>query len=307
MKSKRNLVKSFQMYWKYKYLTLLFILPVTYYIIFHYLPIYGIQIAFRDYRFNLGIWGSEWIGLQHFRDMFAMDSFWRSFKNTLIIATYRLIIIFPMPIIFAILLNELKGKLFKKTVQTISYLPHFLSWVVLGSVITQFLSPSIGPINIFLKTIGLKPIFFLGDNDWFRTTLIATGLWKTLGWSSIIYLATISAIDPQLYEAATIDGANRFKKIIYITLPSMAPVITIMLIFAVGNIVNQDFEQVFNMYNPAVYKTGDVLETYVYRRGLADMQYSFATAVNLFKNLIAFVLIIVANYTTKKFNDYGIW
>lgn len=298
---------EFYKYWKYKYLTLLFLIPIIYYIIFHYIPLYGIQIAFKDFKFRQGMWGSSWVGFYHFREMFSMNSFWQVTKNTILISFYRLLFGFPAPIIFAILLNEIKQRRFKKTVQTISYLPHFVSWVVLGGLFMQFLSPSMGPINLFLGSIGMKPIYFLADPKWFRSVLILTGIWKGIGWGSIIYLATLSSIDPQLYEAAIVDGANRFKQIIHITLPSLTPVITIMLIFAVGSIINEDFNQIFNLYNPAVYRVADVLETYVYRRGLIQMEYSFATAVNLFKNLIAFVLIMTANATAKRINEYGIW
>lgn len=304
IKTQKN---EFAKYWKYKYLTLMFIPAILYYLIFHYFPIYGIQIAFKAYKFKLGIWGSPWIGLENFRDLFAVESFWQVFRNTIVLSVYKLVWGFPLPIIFALLLNEIYNVHFKKIVQTISYLPHFVSWVILGGLFMQFLSPSIGPVNIFLKSLGIQPVFFLADPKWFRAVLVATSVWKGIGWGSIIYLANISSINPELYEAAIIDGSNRFQRVLYITLPSLAPVITIMLIFAVGGLVNDDFDQVFNMYNPAVYNVGDVLGTYTYRRGIESIEYSFATAVGLFKNIIAFVLIIFANTVSKKINEYGIW
>lgn len=301
-------IKSFcYTYWKHKYLVLLFLPAIIYYIIFHYVPIYGVQIAFKSYKFKLGIYGSPWIGFQNFKDLFAVESFWEVFRNTIVISFYKLIFGFPAPIIFALLLNEIRHSKFKKVVQTISYLPHFVSWVVLGGLFMQFLSPSTGPINNLLQSLGFRPIYFLADPKWFRFILVSTGIWKGVGWGSIIYLASLSGIDPQLYEAAIIDGANRFQNAIYITLPSLAPIITIMLIFAIGGLINDDFDQVFNLYNAAVYSVGDVLSTYSYRMGLVNMQYSFATAVGLFKNIISFSLIIIANYITKKVNEFGIW
>ncbi|MEK3885702.1 ABC transporter permease subunit [Paenibacillus sp. PL2-23] len=294
-------------YARHKYLVLLFIPAVIYYVIFHYLPIYGMQIAFKDYVFSKGIWGSEWVGFQHFRDIFGMESFWQVFRNTLIISMYKLIFGFPAPIALAILLNEIRLVFFKRIVQTVSYMPHFLSWVVIASLFIQFLSPSIGPLNAVIKWMGFEPIYFMADPKWFRTVLVLTDMWKEIGWSSIIYLAALTGINPELYEASKVDGANRYHNIRYITLPSMVPVITIMFIFAIGKLVNDDFDQVFNMYNSAVYEVGDVLSTYTYRRGLVDMEYSFATAVGLFKNVVAFTLIVITNAIVKRVNNYGLW
>lgn len=304
-KAKRKSV--FYDYWKYKYLTLLFIPAVLYYVIFQYVPLYGIQIAFKDYIFTKGVWGSKWVGLEYFKELMTLGSFWEVFRNTIIISGYKFIVGFPAPIIFALLLNEIRLVRFKKFVQTVSYLPHFLSWVILGGLFIQFLSPSSGPINIFLQSLGIKPIYFMADPKWFRSVLVTTSVWKGIGWGSIIYLAALSGINPELYEAATIDGANRFQKIIYITLPELTPVITIMLIFALGGIINDDFDQVFNMYNDAVLSTGDVISTYAYRVGLVKMQYSFSTAVGLFKNIIAFTLVMITNTIAKRINEYGIW
>jgi len=267
----------------------------------------GIQLAFKHFMVMKGIMRSPWAGFHYFKILFGYPSFWEVFRNTIIISAYKISVGFGMPIIFAILLNEIQHLPYKKVTQTLSYLPHFVSWVVLGGLFKQFLSPSIGPINILIKAIGLKPIFFLGDPGWFRFTLVVTSIWKGVGWGSIIYLATIAGIDPQLYEAAVIDGAGRFRRIYHITLPSLAPVITIMLIFAMRGIVLDDFDQIFNMYNPAVYRVGDVLSTYIYRVGLESFEFSLSTAVNLFRNLIAFVLILLANAGAKRINEYGIW
>ncbi|MGI2295326.1 ABC transporter permease [Paenibacillus sp. GXUN7292] len=300
--------KSFlHAYWKHKYLTFLFIPAVIYYIVFHYVPIYGIIIAFKSYKFSLGIWGSPWVGLKHFEELFTVGSFWQVFRNTFLLSFYKLVFGFPAPILFALLLNEIRMVLFKRVVQTISYFPHFLSWVVLAGLALQFLSPGTGPINLILQELGMKPIFFLGSSDWFRPVLVITDIWKELGWGTIVYLAAISGVNPEEHEAATVDGANRFHRIYYITLPAMAPVITIMLIFAIGRLVNDDFDQVFNLLNPAVMNVGDVLSTYTYRMGLVNMEYSFATAVGLFKNIIAFTMIITANAIAKRINEYGLW
>ncbi|MGI5895260.1 MAG: ABC transporter permease [Candidatus Merdivicinus sp.] len=294
-------------YIKYRYLFLMFIPAILYYAIFCYGPLYGIQLAFKDYRFLDGIGGSPWVGLKHFETMFAMNSFKEVFFNTLIISGLKFIFGFPAPILFAILLNEIVHTTYKKVIQTISYLPHFVSWVVLAGIFTQFLSPSVGPINMILKSIGIEPIYFLADPKWFRTVLVVTHVWKSIGWGSIIYLAAITGVNPELHEAATIDGANRFQRIWNVTLPAITPVITIMLIMAVGSLINDDFDQIFNLYNPAVYRVGDVIGTYVYRKGLVDMEYGFSTAVGLFKNVISFALIILTNAITKRINEYGIW
>lgn len=298
---------DFKKYGKYKYLTLLLLPCVVWYIVFKYVPMYGLLIAFKDFKFSSGILGSEWVGLQHFQELLVLPGFWRVFRNTVIISFAYLIFGFPAPIIFALLLNEITCMPFKKTVQTLSYLPHFLSWVVLAGMFVQFLSPSTGPVNIMLKAIGMEPIYFLGDPKYFRGVLVITNLWKSMGWSSIIYLAALSGVDVELYEAAIIDGATRWQQFKSITLPAISGVITIMLIFEVGRLVNDNFDQVFNLYNAAVYEVGDVLGTYIYRLGLKDMRYSLSTAVGLFKNVISFLLIIFSNALSKKINDQGIW
>jgi putative aldouronate transport system permease protein len=250
---------------------------------------------------------SPWVGFVNFQQLFEMGSFREVFRNTIIISSLKLIFGFPAPIILAILLNEIRADRLKKTVQTISYLPHFVSWVILGGLFIQFFSPSTGPINIILKNMGLKPIYFLASKVWFRPILVITSIWKGVGWGSIIYLASLAGIDPQLYEAADIDGAGRFRKMKNITLPSLVPVITIMLIFSAGNLVKDDFDQIFNMYNTSVYSVADVLSTYTYRVGLIDMRYSFSTAVGLFTNVISFMLIVITNSITKRVNEYGLW
>ena len=278
-------------------------------IIFRYIPMGGIVIAFKDFIVTKGIFGSDWVGLENFNKAFRLATFRRSIGNTLTISGLKLLFGFPAPIILALMLNEVTHLRFKKTVQTISYLPHFLSWVVLAGMFQQLLSPNNGPVNAVLRDVfGVKEsIYFLGSNDYFRGTLVVTDLWKNVGWSSILYLATIAGIDPTLYEAATVDGATRWQCTRYITLPSLVSTIVIMLILSVGSIMDAGFDQVFNLYNSAVYKTGDIIDTYVYRYGLGEMKYSFATAVGLFKNVIAFILVVGTNLITRRISGEGIW
>lgn len=294
-------------YWKNRYLFYMLFPCLLFFFIFKYLPMYGIILAFKDYRIVDGIFGSPWSGLDNFRELFAGRDFPRAFRNTIILSAYKLIFGFPAPIILAILLNELRVVVFKKFVQTLSYLPHFLSWVVLAGVFMEIFSPTRGVVNYLLSLFGLEPIFFFGDQDWFRTLLVSTEVWKSVGWGSIIYLAALSNVDPSLYEAAVVDGARRWHQMMFITLPSLLPVITIMFIFAVGGIITDDFDQIFNFYNESVYEVGDVLSTYTYRLGIKEMEYGLATASGLFTTVIAFVLILLTNFIVKRFSDYGIW
>ena len=302
-------LRGFAGYKKYMALTLMFLPVVVYFFIFKYIPMGGIVIAFKNYKIKEGIFGSAWCGLDNFTKAFATPTFARSVQNTLIISGLKLLYGFPAPIILALMLNEVTHVRFKKTVQTISYLPHFLSWVVLAGMFQQLLSPSNGAVNAVLKQyFGLKEsIYFLGSNQYFRGTLIVTDIWKNVGWSSILYLATISGIDPALYEVATVDGASRWQCTRYITIPSLVSTIVVMLILSIGSIMDAGFDQVFNLYNSAVYQTGDIIDTYVYRYGLGDMKYSLATAVGLFKNVIAFVLVVGTNLITRRISGEGIW
>ncbi|MBR4539686.1 MAG: sugar ABC transporter permease [Clostridia bacterium] len=302
-------LRGFTGYKKHLALTLMFIPVIVYFVIFKYIPMGGIVIAFKNYKISKGIWGSAWCGLDNFTKAFNTPTFARAVRNTLEISGMKLLFGFPAPIILALMLNEVSHIRFKKTVQTITYLPHFLSWVVLAGMFQQLLSPNNGAVNSLLKQFfGVQEsIYFLGNNKYFRGTLIVTDIWKNVGWSSILYLATISGIDPSLYEAATVDGASRWQCTRYITLPSLVSTIVIMLILSIGSIMDAGFDQVFNLYNSAVYQTGDIIDTYVYRYGLGDMKYSLATAVGLFKNVIAFVLVVGTNLITRKISGEGIW
>jgi putative aldouronate transport system permease protein len=275
--------------------------------LFHYKPMYGIVIAFKDYMILDGILGSPWVGFAHFQRLFSSMLFYRVLSNTFIISVLRIVFGFPAPILLALLLNELRGLQFKRVVQTISYLPHFISWVVLGGIIQEVLSPSRGVVNYFITLFGGKAIYFLTEPSYFRAILVSTGIWQSVGWGSIVYLAAITSIDVQQYEAAYIDGATRFQQARFITLPSLMPVVTVIFLLNLSSILNAGFDQVFNLYNGMVMSVGDIIDTYVYRVGLLGFEYSFATAVGLFKNVIGFLLVIGVNAITGRYSDYGLW
>jgi len=305
--NKKKLLSSIK---RNKLYYLLIIPGLLYFIIFHYGPMFGIIIAFKDiapFEGVKGIINGPWVGFKHFVTFFQSYYFWDVLGNTVVISAYRIIFGFPAPITLALLLNEVKNQKFKRTVQTISYLPHFISTVVLAGLITTVLSTNGGIVNEIIKKIGKEPIFFIGSTKYFRTILISSGIWQGIGWGSIIYLASISGIDPQLYEASIVDGANRWKQTWHITLPGMSNVIVIMFIFAVGSLLNAGFEQILLLYSPAVYEVSDIIDTYVYREGLISLRYSFASAVGLFKSIIAMTLLISTNYLAKRFEQSGIW
>ena len=296
--------------WKYRerYLMLLPMLLLV--LVFSYFPMYGITLAFKKYRIIDGIFGSPWVGLAQFQKLFNTASFWNVMKNTVEISGLRILFGFPAPIIFALLLNEVGHRKYQRVVQTISYLPHFMSWVVLSGIIMQLFSMN-GVFNFLIRLFGGEHVLFMTSTFWFRPILIITGIWQGVGWSSVIYLASIAGINPQIYEAATIDGANRFQMMRYITLASIYPVISMLFILQVGSILNAGFDQIFNLYNPLVYDVSDILDTYVYRKGFgadgSSADYSFSTAVGLFKNVIGFGLVILTNFISKKMSDTGIW
>lgn len=275
-------------------------------IIFNIIPMFGILMAFQNYVPAKGILGSDWVGLDHFRYMFQLPDSKQIFANTIIIAVGKLVVGMIVPIIFALILNEARVQWFKKWVQTIVYLPNFLSWVVLGTVVSMIFSYD-GMFNNFLEFVGSERIMFLASNTWFRPLLIATDVWKSYGYGTIIYLAALTAINPALYESAAMDGANRFKQMIHITLPGILPTIVLLATLNLGSVLNAGFDQVFNLYNPIVYQTGDIIDTYVYRMGLVDMQFSFATAVGLLKSVVSFGLIVLSYKLADKFAGYRIF
>lgn len=275
-------------------------------IIFHYLPMYGIVIAFKDFNLIEGITKSPWVGLKHFDALFQAREFQRVFRNTLLINIYRLIFQFPIPIVLALLINEVSHMFFKRTVQTITYLPHFLSWAIVGALVIDLLSPSTGLINTTLKSFGMSPITLM-DKKYFRTILVASQTWKEAGWSAIIYLAAISSIDPQLYEAATVDGASKWHQICHITIPGIRSTIVFIILLRISAIMATDVEQILMLYNPVVYEVGDVIGTYVYRVGLGQMKYSYTTAVGLFQSVIGFILLVIANYLSRRYAETSMW
>lgn len=278
-------------------------------ILFSYLPMYGIIIAFKDFKMARGIVGSEWVGLTHFQKIFTDPNFYRVMFNTLKISLLSLLTSFPVTIIFALLINEVMNMKFKRTVQTITYLPHFLSWVVVGGFVYQILSPSSGLLNSILLSLGVieKPIYFMVEQDMFIPIYLITSLWKSTGYSIVIYLSTIAGIDQGLYESATIDGANRFQRVLHITLPAIAPTVCTLLILNVSSLMSVGFDPIFNLYNPATYPVADVISTYVYRKGMIEAQYDLTTAIGLFQNVIGLILIMTSNWLARKANpDYRI-
>lgn len=274
--------------------------------LFVFVPLFGSLMAFENFVPAKGIFGSKWVGLENFKFIFSLPDSRQVFVNTLVIAFAKLIFNIIVPVTFAILLNEITVSTCKKFFQTVVYLPHFLSWVVLATVVTNMFSLS-GPFNALIAAFGGTPIQFLADNNWFRQVIVATDIWKEFGYNSVVYLAALTGIDLGLYEAASIDGANRFEQTLHITLPSLMPTIILMTALNLGNILNAGFDQIFNLYNPIVYDTGDIIDTYVYRIGMVERQYSIGTAVGLFKSIISFLLIMGANKGAKKLTGSGIF
>jgi len=294
----------------YKYrIYFLMILPVIlWYIIFSYIPMSGILLAFKDYSVYKGFSESPWVGLKWFRFIVNSPDFFRAFRNTVVISFYMLVFTFPAPIILAIMLNECQRRYFKRIVQTISYLPHFLSWAVISGLMISLLSPSVGFVNQIIKLFGGEAIYFMAEVSYIRALYVISALWKGIGWGSIIYLAKITTIDPQLYESAIIDGAGKFKQIWHITLPSMSSLITMMLVFSSAGLCQVGFEQAYNLIISPTYDKGMVIDYYVYRMGVQQMKYSFGTAVGLANSVISIILLATANTVAKRINDEGaIW
>jgi putative aldouronate transport system permease protein len=292
---------------KMKLLYLLFLIPLLQLIIFRYIPIYGLIIAFKDYRYNLGFWGSPWNNFEHFKILFESPFFGRILRNTIVISLMRIGFGFPAPIILALLINEIRGTAFKRTIQSISYLPHFMSWVVLSGILIEILSPQRGPVGHIFNLLGRPAPNLLISTQFFRPMLIVTGIWQSVGWGTIVYLAALAGIDPFLYESSSVDGANRFQMAIHITIPSLVPVMTVLFILRLGAILNAGFDQILNLYNPLVYEVADVLDTAVYRIGIFQRKYDFGTAMSLFKSAIGVTLIIVSNAVIRRFSEYGVW
>jgi len=296
---KRDLVRNRHIY--------LMLVPVlVYYGIFHYGPMYGLLIAFKDYGMADGVWGSPWVGLTHFQNFFENPYFWRLLRNTLTISLYELLFAFPAPIILALLLNELRVVMFKRVVQTISYLPHFISIVVVAGMMVDFFARD-GLINSIVSFFGYEPIAFWQESGWFRSLYVSSGIWQGIGWGSIIYLAAMSSIDPTLYDAARIDGAGRWKQTLNITIPGIMPTIVILFILNVGSMLAVGSEKVILLYNPLTYETADVISTYVYRKGILGADFGYSAAVGLFNSVISFILLILANTISKRVSEHKLW
>lgn len=286
--------------WKKRWLYMMCIPGLAYLILFHYVPMYGIMMAFQNFSFKKGISGSPFNNFANFKELFGSQIFYRVLRNSLFLSITRLIFSFPVPIILALLINEIRSKVYKRTAQTLMYLPHFLSWVVLGGIVVNMLSMTDGLVNDLIASAGGQKINFLGSVDWFRTVIIGSHIWKEAGWGTIIYLSALTSINPEYYEAARVDGANRFQQTLYITLPGISGTIVIMLILAIGGLMNNGFEQIFLFKNNLNQSVAEVFETYVYQVGIAGGRYSYSTAVGLFKNVVGAVLVFSSNLIAQK-------
>lgn len=280
---------------------------VVYYLLFHYVPIYGVQIAFKDYSPMLGFLKSPWAGFVYFEEFFNSYYFVRLLKNTFLISLYSLIFAFPSGIILALLLNEVKSRVFKRSIQTITYMPHFISIVVVVGIMFNFLARDGIINNMLVALFGIEPIAFMREASWFRTIYITSDIWQGIGWSSIIYLAAISGIDPALYEAAKIDGAGRWRQVLHVSIPGILPVTTILLILQIGSLLSVGDEKILLMYNPVTYETADVIGTFVYRKGILEASFSYSAAVGLFKSVISFMLLVMANAFARKVSENNLW
>lgn len=297
--TKKNFLKSWQLY--------VFLLPaLTYFLIFHYIPMYGVQIAFKDFYATEGILGSPWTGFDHFTRFFDSYYFWRLLKNTLIINLYQLLL-FPLPIIFALMLNELRNGPFKKWSQTLTYAPHFISVVVVVGMLVAFLDPITGLVNHVIMALGGESVPFLTDPDWFRHIYVWSGEWQSLGWGTIIYLAALAGVNPELHEAAKVDGATRLQRIMNINIPSILPTIVVLFILNIGKFMSIGFKKVLLMQNSLNSETSDIIQTFVYQTGLLEGQYSFAAAIGLFDSVINIILLVTINQIARKTSENSLW
>ena len=300
---RRTFIKDFMLN---KYLYIMMLPIIAYYVIFHYLPMYGAIIAFKEYTPIKGVMGSKWVGFEHFESFFSSFYFWRILKNTLLLSFYNLIFDFPAPILLAIMINEVRSKVFKKSVQLITYMPHFISMIVIAGIIKDFTSSN-GFITYLWTFFGGDSTSMLQHPDLFRPIYIISGIWQGIGWESIIYLAALMGIDQEQYEAARIDGAGRFKQIWHITLPGIMPTIMILFILRMGNMLNVGFEKIILLYNPTIYETADVISSFVYRKGLLEFGWSYSSAVGIFNSVINLILLITANWISRKVNEHSLW
>ena len=286
---------------------ILITLPFLYYLIFHYVPMFGIILAFKDYSIPRGFLGSEWVGFIWFEQFFKSIYFWRLMRNTLLINFYGVIFGFPVPIIFALMLNEVRTLAFKRIVQTVSYLPYFISVVIVVGMMVNFLSPNSGIINVAIRAFGGEAVNFMGQLKWFRPLYVGSNIWQFFGFGSIIYLAAIAGINVELYDAARVDGCTRLQRISHITIPGIAPTIIILFILRMGSMLTVGFEKILLMYSPGIYEVADVIATYVYRRGIISGEYSFAAAIGLFGNLLNLLFLVTFNRIARRFSDTSLW
>lgn len=289
-----------------KYVYLMLLPVVAYYIVFYYVPMYGLQIAFKDYSVGLGMWNSEWVGFRHFESFFESYYFWRLLRNTLLLSFYELLFGFPASIILALLLNELRSNVLKRFVQTVTYMPHFISIVVISGMLVDFLARD-GLINNILGLFGVDPVAYLGESSWFRTIFVSSNIWQNIGWGSIIYLSAMSSIDPSMYEAAKVDGASRWKQMLHVTLPGIMPTVVILLILQIGSFMTVGTDKILLLYNSTTYETADVIGTFVYRKGILESDFSYSAAIGLFNSLINFTLLVLANAISRKTSDNKLW
>jgi putative aldouronate transport system permease protein len=299
MTIKKDIIRN-----KYVYLMLLPV--VAYYLVFEYGPMYGMQIAFKQFSPTRGIWESPWVGFQNFIEFFNSYYFWRIIKNTILLGFFDLLFGFPAPILLAMLLNEVRSKILKRTVQSVTYVPHFVSLVVVVGILVDFTSRD-GVVNQVLGSLGIPSVPFLIRPEWFRFLYVSSDIWQQIGWSSIIYLAAIAGISPHLYEAARVDGANRYQQALHVTIPGILSTIVIMLILKTGHLLSVGAEKIILMYNPSIYETADVISTFVYRKGLLEMAYSYSAAVGLFNSVLNFALLIAANRLSRMWTDFKLW
>ncbi|NOU74740.1 ABC transporter permease subunit [Paenibacillus sp. LMG 31458] len=296
----KELFKNYDLY-------LLLAPGVIFFFVFCYIPMFGLVIAFKDYNIFKGVFDSDWVGLQHFKDMLQIQDFYRIVRNTLLLNVLGLIVGFPAPIILALMLNEIRAKYFKKISQSLLYLPHFMSWVIMGGIIYNLLSPKYGIVNDLMRFMGMKEIYFMIEETWWVITYTLSSVWAGAGWGTIIYLAAMTTIDPSLYEAAVMDGAGRWKKIVHITLPGIMPTIIVLLILNIGHMVSIGVEHPFALQNPVVTNISDVISTYVYSAGIKQGQFGITTAIGMSQSFINLILVLGANYFAKRFGKEGLW